>query len=95
MVTCVATTVQLLQPHQSHVIRGQLWDSFLSRRAEVNAVEAAAADERNSLVAVGFGVPCVAAVLLLAKFLPHITDTSREAHFDHLTAKPDQELNEV
>lgn len=92
MVTCVAATVELLQPHQRHVIRTQLWDSFFSCGTEVNAIEAAAADEWNSLVAVGFGVPSIAAVFLLAKFLPHVTDTRRQAHFDHLT---EQELYEV
>lgn len=70
------------------MIGGQTWDSFLGSWPEVDAVEAAAADIGNGLVAVGFGVPCVAAVLLLAQSLPHVTDARRKAHFGYLT-KPE------
>lgn len=66
------------------MIRCQTWDSFLGSWPEVDAVEATAADERNGLVGVGFGVPCVAAVLLLAQSLPHVADARGEAHFGHL-----------
>lgn len=75
VITSVASTVQLLQSHQGHVIGGQVWDAILGSWAEVDPVEAAATDIMNSLVAVGFGVPCVATVLLLSQLLPHITDT--------------------
>lgn len=66
------------------MVRGQAWDAVLGSRAEVDPVEAAATDVRKSLVAVGFGVPCVAAVLLLSQSLPHIADTGRKTHLGHL-----------
>lgn len=84
VITGVASTVQLLQTHQGHVIRGQTWDAVLGSRAEVEPVKAAAADKRNSLVAVGFGVPRVATVFLLSHSFPHVAHTGGETHFGHL-----------
>lgn len=84
MITNVAAAVQLLKTHQGHVVRGPMLDSILGCRAEIHPVEAAAADIWNGLVAVSFGVPCVAAVLLLAQSLPDITDTGGQAHLGHL-----------
>ena len=92
VITSVASTVQFLQSHQGHVVRGQAGDAVLASRAEVYSVEAAAADIRNSLVGVGFGVPCVAAVLLLSQSLPHVADTRGQAHFGHLRWNPKQKL---
>lgn len=66
------------------MIRGQTWDAVLGSRAEVYPVKAAAADKRNSLVAVGFGVPRVATVLLLSQLLPHVAHTGGETHLGHL-----------
>lgn len=84
MITGVASTVQLLQTHQGHVIGGQTWDAVLGSRAEVDSVKAAAGDKRNSLVAVGFGVPRVATVFLLPQSLPHVAHTGGETHLGHL-----------
>ena len=53
-------------------------------RAQVDAVEAAAADVGHLLVAVGLGVPGVATVLLPAQLLPHVQHTAGQAHLSHL-----------
>ncbi len=92
MITSEASTVQLLQSQQGHVVRGQAWDAVLGGRAEVDPVEAAATDVRNGLVVVGFGVPGVAAVLLLSQLLPHIADTRGQTHLGHLRWSPGQQL---
>lgn len=88
MVTGVASTVQLLQSDQSHVIWGQTRNAVLGGWAQVDAVKAAATDKRERLVAVGFGVPRVATVLLLAQALPHVTDARGETHLGHLSRSP-------
>lgn len=88
VITSVAPTVQLLQSDQSHVIWGQTWNTVLGGWAQVDPVEATTTDVRNSLVAVGFSVPCVPAVLLLAETLPYVTDARRKTHLGHLLRSP-------
>lgn len=61
-----------------------MWDPLRGRRAEVDPVKAAATDVGNGLVVVGLGVPRVAAVLLLAEPLPHVTDAAGQTHLGHL-----------
>lgn len=90
VITSEAATVQLLQPYQGQVVRGQAWDADLGSRAEVDPVEAAATDVRNLLVVVGFSVPCVAAVLLLSQSFPHIADTGGQTHLGNLRWSPRQ-----
>lgn len=77
MITSVTSTVKLLQSHQGHVIGRQARDAILGSWAEVDPVKATATDIRDRFVAVGFGVPCVATVLLLSQLLPHIADSGR------------------
>lgn len=84
MITSVASTVQLLQSNQSHVIWGQTWNTIHGGWAEVDPVKATTTDIRNRLVAVGFSVPRVPTVLLLAESLPYVTDIWGEAHLGHL-----------
>lgn len=88
VITSVAPTVQLLQSDQSHVIWGQTWNTVLGGWAQVDPVEATTTDVRNSLVAVGFSVPCVPAVLLLAETLPYVTDARGKTHLGHLLRSP-------
>lgn len=90
VITGVPSAVQLLQTHQGHVIGGQTWDAVLGSRAEVDPVKAAAADKRNCLVAVGFGVPRVATVLLRSQLLPHVAHTGGETHLGHLRRSTQQ-----
>lgn len=90
VITSEAFTVQLLQTHQGHVVRDQAWDAILGGWAEVDPVEAAAGDVRNIFVAVGFGIPCVAAVLLFSQSLPHVADTGWQTHLGDLRQSPGQ-----
>lgn len=66
------------------MIGEQAWDPVLGSRAQVDPVEAAATDVRSFLVVVGFGVPRVAAVLLLSQSLPHIEDRGGQTHLGNL-----------
>lgn len=95
MITRVASTVQLVQSHQGHVIWGQMLNATLGSGAEVDPVKAAATDVRNSLVGVGFGVPSVAAVLLPSQSLPHITDSGGQTHLGHLRWSPEREFLKI
>lgn len=88
----VTSTVQLLQPHKGHMVRGQTGYSVFGCRAKVNPIEAAATDIGDGLVVVGFGIPGIAAVLLLAQVLPHITNSGGQAHLGHLRRSPNQTL---
>lgn len=74
------------------MVGGQAWHSVFGCWAKVNSVEAAAADIGHGLVVVGFGVPGVAAVLLFAELLPHVTDGRGQAHLGHLRRSPNQIL---
>ena len=84
VITSEASTVQLLQTQQGHVVGGQAGDALLGCWADVDTVKAAATDVRKSLVVIGFGVPCVTAVLLLSQSLPHIADLWGETHLGNL-----------
>lgn len=88
VITSVASTVQLLQSDQSHVIWGQTWNTIHGGWAEVDPVKATTTDIRNRLVAVGFSVPRVPTVLLLAELLPYVTDIWGKTHLGHLLGSP-------
>lgn len=70
------------------MIWGQTWNTVLGGRAQVDPVKATTTDKRNGLVAVGFSVPCVPAVLLLAESLPYVTDAWGKTHLGHLLWSP-------
>lgn len=88
VITSVASTVQLFQSDQSHVIWGQTGNTIGGGWAEVDPVKATTTDIRNGLVAVGFCVPRVTTVLLFAELLPHVCDMWRKTHLGHLLWSP-------
>jgi len=80
----VAAAVQLVHAQQRHVVGLQPRHAGPRGGPQVHAVEAAAANVGQPLVAVGLGVPRPSAVLLPAQTLPHVQHAAGQAHLGHL-----------